>query len=71
MLNDPKTLAEAVSNRYGQWAGNPNGSQFNAQNCAYEVFPHNGWVSYQCRRKPGHGPASLYCKQHSKKARTR
>ena len=51
--------------RYGEWAGNPKGNPYYPARCAYEVFPSRG-ISYQCLRKPGHGPKDLFCKQHGK-----
>ena len=68
MFNSPKTLEEAMSYRYRQWAGSPNGSKYNPKQCAYEVHDaeYRSCLHHQCERKPGHGVAGLYCKQHAK-----
>ena len=64
----PQTREEAAAYRYGQWAGEPNGRAWREEQCAYEVFPVSGsWIPHQCQRRPGHGPAYLYCAQHAKK----
>lgn len=66
MWNCPQTLEEAKSYRYNCWAGNPKGWAYVPERCAYEVHPNDrGALWYQCGRKNGHGPASLYCKQHA------
>jgi len=68
MFDHPKTLEEAARTRYNSWAGNPNGNTYRPGRCAYEVQePGRGIFFYQCLRKPGHGPDSLYCKQHAKR----
>lgn len=51
---------------YGQHAGNPKGIPEDPTRCIHEVWPANGWASYQCRRKRGYGKDGLYCKQHAK-----
>lgn len=71
MINPPKTLEEAQSIRYNKWAGNPKGYPYNHNKCAYEICwrptrSRGQWLSYQCSRKPGHGPGELYCKQHAR-----
>lgn len=53
--------------RYGSWAGNPKGNPENKLHCVAEVWPTDGWVPYQCRRKRGFGPNGEYCKQHALK----
>ena len=65
MLICPQTLAEAQEYRYQRWAGNSEGYPYKPERCAFEVFPTRG-LHYQCCRKPGHGPAQLYCRQHAK-----
>jgi hypothetical protein len=50
---------------YGVWAGNPTGRPYDAERCAFEVFPSIG-VQYQCCRLRGHGRDGLFCKQHAK-----
>lgn len=52
--------------KYGQWAGNPRGSQPDLTRCAEEVYPKHSWFSRQCTRKCGHGPDGAFCKQHAK-----
>jgi hypothetical protein len=69
MLDVPKTLDEAKKYRYGTWAGNPKGADYNEGSCAYEVSDSDGWHYYQCSRKNGHGPEGIYCKQHAKKVK--
>ena len=52
---------------YGQWAGDPKGRLEDETRCIEEVTETEGWGHrYQCRRKRGHGPDGLYCKQHAK-----
>ena len=60
----PKTKAEAREWKYGPPY---DGKAYSDSRCAYNVFPPGRWGSYQCLRKPGHGPDKLYCKQHAKK----
>lgn len=62
----PKTKEEAREYRYGVWAGKPDGYPYDNDRCAYETYSNYTRMFYQCTRKPGHGPESLYCKQHSK-----
>ena len=62
MINEPRTKAEAEKRRYGVWGGNPKGNVYNPNQCAMGVT--TAWTPGQCTRKPGHGPDSLYCKQH-------
>jgi len=68
---NPKTREEAEQKRYGKWTGNPDGRKYDPARCAYEIWPAGGggWVSTQCCRNPGHGPAGLYCKQHAEKVK--
>ena len=51
---------------YGAWAGNPKGSLENPARCIKEVWPRDGYIAHQCRRKRGYGKDGLYCKQHAK-----
>lgn len=53
--------------RYGDWAGNPQGNPPDYERCAEEVWPDFGMIPYQCSRKRGHGPVGAYCKQHAKR----
>jgi hypothetical protein len=64
MINPPKTIEEARQKKYNARAGNPKGWPYDEERCAYEV--HSDFLSHQCSRKNGHGPAELYCKQHAK-----
>ncbi len=61
------------NHRYGQCSWNRNGDPEDPERCVDEVFPDwtrsCSWASHQCRRKRGHGPGGLYCKQHAKEAR--
>lgn len=38
--------------------------KFNPERCAEFMV---GWSPMQCKRKPGHGPGGLYCKQHGER----
>lgn len=51
--------------RYCQWSGNPKGVPENPKRCIEEVM--DGYFIVQCKRKRGHGPDGLYCKQHAAK----
>lgn len=51
--------------RYGQWAGNEVGRPEDKSRCIKEVYS-DGYISFQCSRKRGHGEDRLYCKQHAK-----
>jgi len=66
LIDHPKTLEDAKKYKYYQWAGNEKGWKYRDGDCAYEVYALNGWGSYQCSRKNGHGPGGLYCKQHGR-----
>ncbi len=69
MLFPPKTKAEAAAHRYNRWGGNSKGTPFNPACCAWEsIGSERGALPWQCRRKPGHGPENIYCKQHAKMA---
>jgi len=61
MINSPQTREEAKKFKYG--AG-PRYSRLNfrPEQCAYSV---DAKLWHQCSRKPGYGPAGLYCKQHA------
>lgn len=52
---------------YGAWAGNKAGTPEAITRCIKEVWPRDGWIPHQCRRKRGYGPNGLYCKQHAQK----
>lgn len=65
MFNYPKTLEQAQSHKYEQWAGNPNGISYKKDKCAYAIYAN--YIGHQCSRKNGHGPNDLYCKQHTRK----
>lgn len=68
MLTYPKTAEEAKKYRYGQWAGSPEGHNYDDTLCAYEVRGSGRAIMfYQCCRRNGHGPGKLYCKHHAKK----
>lgn len=53
-------------NRYGAWAGNPEGAAPDFTHCCEEVTFYIGrWPkNKQCDRKRGYGPDQAYCKQH-------
>jgi hypothetical protein len=65
MFDPPKTVEEAKDYRYGQWSGNPKGSPYDTEKCAYGVYSGSSMIQLQCSRKHGHGPEKLYCKQHA------
>ena len=65
MIDAPRTLEDARKRRYGEWAGNPRGHAFDPMYCAYEVPENRGWSYRQCGRRPGKGPAGLYCGTHA------
>ena len=51
--------------KYGDWAGNPNGHKPDYNRCCFEVTSTERWArQYQCNRKRGHGPDKAYCKIH-------
>lgn len=57
---------------YRQWSGNPKGVPEDKTKCIQVVWEKGrGALNYQCTRKRGHGPDSLYCKQHGKEAEQR
>lgn len=67
MFIGPKTKEKAEKYRYGIWDEDRQGTAYNPNQCAAEAWNENKVpMFYQCSRKPGHGPAGLYCKQHSK-----
>lgn len=58
-------LEEAMSHRYGVWAGFPRGHKYDPSRCAEEVSSGGGGLTFhRCNRPNGFGPNSLYCKQH-------
>jgi len=64
MFDPPETLEKAQKRRYGDWAGDPKGTDYYPEYCAYELF--SSFVWHQCSRRNGHGVNGLYCKQHAK-----
>ena len=67
MIDIPRTKEEARKYRYGEWAGNPKGTRYYEDKCAYEVWGSRGFLSAQCSKKNGHGPDGLYCKVHARR----
>ena len=67
MIDAPKTLEEAKKERYGTWAGCPNGWAYNPKHCAYATYHERRFYSIQCGFKPKAGPGKLYCGIHAKK----
>lgn len=66
MINPPRTREEAEKMTYrSRYLGHEIG--LIESQCAFAVWKFRGHT--QCSRKPGHGPACLYCKQHAKKVR--
>ena len=56
-------------NKYGAWAGNPEGHAPDLARCCEEVWSNERWPrATQCSRKRGHGPDGAYCKQHDPEA---
>lgn len=56
--------------KYGDWAGNPNGFKPDFARCCKEVYrSDSGWGRhYQCTKPRGHGPDQAYCKTHDPEA---
>ncbi len=54
MTNPPRTIEEARKR------------DLNENLCAYVIQEKWSNNYQQCPRRPGHGPANLYCKQHAK-----
>ncbi len=54
------------SRRYDAWAGNPAGVAEDPTRCVETVADASLRFTHycQCRRKRGHGPDGLYCRQH-------
>lgn len=53
--------------RYGQWAGDPRGVVEDPTRCIKDVTPPSrSIISYQCRRKRGHGEGGQHCRQHAR-----
>jgi hypothetical protein len=61
-MNNPTTKEEAQRQVYGPHYRE---AAYDERRCVSKVWPATGWGSYQCSRKPGHGPAQLYCRQHA------
>ena len=61
MINPPKTPEEAAAITYDLFGH----VSYCKEKCAYRVSV-DAWHSKQCSKKPGHGPAGLYCQQHAK-----
>ena len=56
------TKEEARKRTYGY---SFNSHRYDESKCVESVYPsERGYMPHQCRRKPGHGPEGLYCKQH-------
>ena len=66
-MANPKTLEEARAKRYNKWGGNPDGDDYCEGDCAGTVYDITSGLFYQCTRKNGRGPTSLYCWQHAEK----
>lgn len=68
MLNYPRTLEEAKAYKYNQWGGNPNGTAYKPERCAYEVYSNDRtMMHWQCFYKNGKGAGGLYCGIHAKR----
>ena len=66
MWNPPQTAEQAAAIRYGERDSFHRGTPYNPARCAYEVSVPPWYIDqHQCHRKPGHGSAGLYCKQHA------
>lgn len=66
-LSQPNVGKNALyRDKYGAWAGSPDGHQPDYLLCCQEVEDNSTfWPRYrQCRRKRGFGPDDAYCKQH-------
>ena len=68
MIYLPKTRDQAEKYRYNRWAGNPEGHAYSPKYCAFSVScGGRSMMMGQCRRRSGHGPDKLYCRQHAMK----
>ena len=66
MINgNPITLEEAMRKAYCG-PRQPVGSFYGPERCAFTVAQRFRVGVKQCSRRPGHGPANLYCKQHAR-----
>lgn len=65
-LGWPLTKKEARSRQYNHGYAIGGRSDYDEERCAATVS--RDWNSYQCKRKNGHGPEGLYCKQHAPEA---
>jgi len=64
----PRTLKEARRYRYGVWAGNLDGDEYDPARCAYEARYKSirGLRGQQCSRVLLAPPGYLYCLQHAR-----
>ncbi len=53
--------------KYGAWAGDPEGQKPDFEHCCVEVYRWPGGTG-QCSKKRGYGPEGAYCKQHDPEA---
>lgn len=70
MKYPPLTREDAERTVYGSsvWTrhdAHPSG-RYSHRHCAYRVQRRGGSGTGQCARRPGHGPAALYCPQHAR-----
>ena len=58
----PRSREQAERYRYGITSQNQAGDPYDPDRCAAEVT--SVWHHRQCRRRPGYGPSSMFCRQH-------
>jgi hypothetical protein len=55
----------AYPEKYGDWAGNPQGRAPNFSLCCAEVYEEISRRFFQCSRNRGYGPDGEYCTTHN------
>jgi hypothetical protein len=55
----------AYLEKYGNWAGEPQGHAPNFSLCCEKVYHEHLRRFFQCSRKRGHGPDGEYCRTHN------
>jgi hypothetical protein len=64
-MREPVAESNLYQDKYGAWAGFPEGHKPDLTRCCEEVRSPGRWASYhQCTKPRGHGPDGAYCKQH-------
>ena len=63
-MREVTTKEQAQAQTYGP---SYSAAPYDSTRCVASVW--DDWSNHQCHRKPGHGPAGLYCKQHDPAAK--